>query len=91
MEGFWKPCRATFCLTKRARNGDQSFSEELKKLLNSQANKKDSCLIDHSTVEVSAFSIEGNRKIFANQEKAEIQDIQGDKKGRYQSKDSGKI
>ena len=38
-----------------------------------------------------AVDVEYTDKKFANQEKAEIQDIQGDKKGRYQSKDSGKF
>ena len=39
----------------------------------------------------STLDVEYSDKKFANQEKAEIQDIQGDKKGRYQSKDSGKF
>jgi hypothetical protein len=39
----------------------------------------------------STLDVEYSDKKFAHQEKAEIQDIQGNKKGRYQSKDSGKF
>ncbi|MGD8950794.1 MAG: hypothetical protein PVG62_08595 [Desulfobacterales bacterium] len=38
-----------------------------------------------------AVDVEYTDKIFDNQEKAEIQNIQGEKKERYQSKDSGKF
>jgi hypothetical protein len=38
-----------------------------------------------------AVDVEYTDKKYANQEKAEIQDIQGDKKERYQSKGSGKF